>query len=147
MGAAHHTARRVVLDTNVVLSALVFGGGLSGRLRHAWQDGSCTPLVSTATAQELMRVLAYPRFRLTPAEQEELLADYLPHAQVVHIPQPPPRVPDCRDPFDLPFLHLAAAGGAQCIVTGDQDLLSLPPWPHCRVLTPAQWLQELRPTQ
>ena len=38
---------RVVLDTNVVLSALVFGGGLAGRLRLAWQSGAIQPLAST----------------------------------------------------------------------------------------------------
>ena len=52
---------RVVLDTNVVLSALVFGGGLAGRLRVGWQQGVFVPLASTATAQELMRVLAARR--------------------------------------------------------------------------------------
>ena len=50
----------VVLDTNVVLSALVFGGGTAGRLRGLWPQGVLVPLASTATAQELVRVLAYP---------------------------------------------------------------------------------------
>lgn len=116
---------RVVLDTNVVLSALVFAGGSTARLRHAWQAGRLLPLVSTATAQELMRVLAYPKFKLDAQEQQELLADYLPWAEVVTVPEPPPRVPDCRDRHDLPFLHLAAAGRAEFIVTGDADLLAL----------------------
>ena len=71
----------MVLDTNVVLSALVFGGGQAGRLRLAWQQGAFVPLVSTATAQELVRVLAYPKFRLSKSDQDELLADYLPYAQ------------------------------------------------------------------
>ena len=79
---------RVVLDTNVVLSALVFGGGAAGRLRLGWQQGTFVPLASTATVQELVRVLAYPKFRLAPAEQQELLADYLPWVQTVRIPQP-----------------------------------------------------------
>ena len=117
--------RRVVLDTNVVLSALVFGGGTSARLRQAWQGGHCLPLVSTATAQELIRVLAYPKFRLTADQQRELLADYLPWAASVRIPQPPPAIPACRDPFDAPFLHLAIAGKAHVLVTGDKDLLAL----------------------
>jgi len=117
-------ATRVVFDTNVVLSALVFGGPATRRLRGLWQQGACTPLVSTATAGELVRVLAYPKFRLSPTEREELLADYLPYAKVVVLPEPPPAVPDCRDRFDLPFLQLAAAGKAM-LVTGDRDLLVL----------------------
>ncbi|MDM0033836.1 putative toxin-antitoxin system toxin component, PIN family [Variovorax sp. J22P271] len=117
-------AIRVVLDTNVVVSALLFGGPATARLRSLWQKGACVPLVSAATAAELLRVLAYPKFRLSPAEREELLGDYLPFAEVVVVPDPPPEVPACRDVFDLPFLHLAAAGAAT-LVTGDRDLLVL----------------------
>ena len=72
-------------------------------------------------------MLAYPKFRLEAHEQEELLADYLPYALAVRIPSPPPAVPDCRDPLDVPFLHLALAGEAQVLVTGDRDLLMLAP--------------------
>ena len=116
---------RVVLDTNVVLSALVFGGGQAGQLRRAWQAGAFVPLASAVTVQELMRVLAYPKFSLSRAEQDELLADFLPYAQTVRMPQPPPPVPDCRDPLDVPFLQLAVAGQAQRLVSGDKDLLVL----------------------
>lgn len=116
---------RVVLDTNVVLSALVFGGGLAGRLRVGWRQGVFVPLASTDTTQELVRVLAYPKFRLSRLEQDELLADYLPHTEAVRIPRPPPPVPDCRDLLDLPFMHLAVAGKAEVLVSGDRDLLVL----------------------
>lgn len=118
-------AVRVVLDTNVVLSALVFRSGAAGRVRLAWQRGLVVPLASTATVQELVRVLAYPKFRLSQLEQDELLADYLPYAEVVRIPYPPPAVPDCRDTLDLPFMHLAVAGKAQVFVSGDRYLLTL----------------------
>lgn len=116
---------RVVLDTNVVLSALVFGGGAAGRVRRAWQQGALLPLASNATVQELVRVLAYPKFRLTQQDQDELLADYLPYAQTVRIPQPPPTVPACRDVLDEPFMHLAVAGRAQVLVSGDRDFLAI----------------------
>ena len=116
---------RVVLDTNVVLSALVFRGGAAGQVRQAWQRGLVLPLVSKATAQELVRVLAYPKFRLSAAEQHELLADYLPYAETVRIAQPLPEVPHCRDPLDLPSMHLAVAGQAQVLVSGDRDLLAI----------------------
>jgi putative PIN family toxin of toxin-antitoxin system len=116
---------RVVLDTNVVLSALLFGSGTAGRVRVGWQAGRFTPLGSTATAAELVSVLGYPKFRLSAGEQEEMLADYVPWVQVVRIPNPPPPAPGCRDPFDLPFLHLAIAGKASALVSGDRDLLTL----------------------
>ena len=127
---------RVVLDTNVVLSALLFGGGPAARVRAGWQAGRFVPLASTATAQELMRVLGYPKFRLSRDEQEELLADFMPWVEVVRVPDPPPAVPACRDPFDLPFQHLAVAGRARALVSGDRDLLALAGSPRlCPVLS------------
>jgi len=116
---------RAVLDTNVVLSALVFRGGAAGQLRLVWQRGQVLPLASTASVQELIRVLAYPKFHLSQAEQDELLADYLPYAETVRIPQPPPTVPECRDVLDLPFMQLALVGKAQVLVSGDRDLLAI----------------------
>lgn len=124
---------RVVLDTNVVLSALLFGGGPAARLRQAWQAGLFVPLVSSATAAELMRVLGYPKFKLSDEDRHELLADYLPYTAAVGVPEPPPAVPVCRDPHDLPFLHLAVAGRAHWLVTGDADLLALVAQPKLRV--------------
>lgn len=116
---------RVVLDTNMVLSALLFGGRPAARVRVGWQSGRFVPLASKATAQELVRVLGYPKFKLSAAEQEELLADLMPWVEVVRVPDPQPVVPACRDPFDLPFLHLAVAGKARAVVSGDRDLLAL----------------------
>jgi putative PIN family toxin of toxin-antitoxin system len=116
---------RVVLDTNVVLSALVFGGGAAGQVRRTWQQGAILPLASTATVQELVRVLAYPKFRLSQPDQDELLADYLPYTETVRIPQPPPKVPACRDVLDEPFMHLSVVGKAQVLVSGDRDLLAI----------------------
>lgn len=137
-------ALRVVLDTNVVLSALVFRSGAAARLRQAWQTDTCTPLVATATVQELIRVLAYPKFRLSTDDQHQLLADYLPWTRSVRIPQPPPVLPaDCRDPFDAPFLHLALAGKATALVTGDRDLLVLAGHMPMAILTPAEFLAGL----
>lgn len=134
---------RVVLDTNVVLSALVFRGGSSARLRAAWQSGIFRPLASAETVQELLRVLAYPKFHLSADEQESLLADYLPCLSAVRVPDPPPEVPACRDPHDRAFLALAVAGRAQLLVSGDRDLLSLAGSASFEILTPADFLRRL----
>lgn len=134
---------RWVLDTNVVLSALVRPGGITGRLRLAWQAGFFTPLVARATAAELIRVLAYPKFRLTADEQHELLADYLPWAEVVRMPKRLPDTPGCRDPHDLPSLQLAYAGRADALVAGDADLLVLTKSSRVEILTPVQAIENL----
>ncbi len=116
---------RVVLDTNVVLSALLFRGGPAARIRGGWQSGRVLPLASKATARELVRVLGYPKFRLSADDQAELLADLMPWVHVVRVPDPPPPVPRCRDPLDMAFLQLAVAGKARALVSGDRDLLVL----------------------
>lgn len=136
---------RVVIDTNLVLSALVFAQGRLSPLRHAWQGAHCQPLVSSVTAAELIRVLAYPKFKLTDSEQQELLADYLPYCTTVRMPAKPPRTPVCRDLFDLPFLQLSVAGKAAYLVTGDQDLLSLAGKFVCPIMTAGQFMKMLNP--
>ena len=134
---------RVVLDTNVVVSALVFTRGPAVRVRQAWHTGEVLPLASRATVAELVRVLAYPKFRLSAEDQVELLGDYLPAATVVSVPEPPPAVPPCRDPHDLAFLHLAAAGRAYALVTSDADLLALAGQTPWRILPLAELLGHL----
>lgn len=131
---------RVVLDTNVVLSALVFARGRLAPIRQAWQQSRCYPLVSTTTTAELMRALRYPKFNLSVEEQGELLADYLPYCATVRIPTKPPKTPPCRDPFDIPFLQLALVGKADHLVTGDKDLLSLADTFACSIITAEQFL-------
>jgi putative PIN family toxin of toxin-antitoxin system len=130
----------VVLDTNLVLSALVFASGRLAPLRASWQNGRCLPLASQATAAELMRVLCYPKFKLSAADREELLADYLPHCRSVRIPARLPKLPQCRDPHDQMFIELAAAGKADFLVTGGKDLLVLAPEFKGRIVTAEAFL-------
>ena len=85
---------------------------------------------------ELLRVLSYPKFRLTAGEQEDLIADYLPWCETVVVSQPP-AVPACRDPADRPFLELALQCRADALVTGDEDLLALASVFPVPILTPS----------
>lgn len=131
---------RVVIDTNLVLSALVFGGSTT-RLRAAWKSDRLIPLVSEVTITELIRVLAYPKFRLTEAEQADLLADYLPFCETVVMPDKLLLIPECRDRFDEPFLVLALVGQADYLVTGDRDLLCLVEQFSCPIVTAGQFFE------
>ena len=116
---------RAVLDTNVVISALIFGRRLLW-LRRAWASGTVIPIVCRETVAELLRVLAYPKFRLDAAERETLLADYLPFADIVLLPDPLPDLPAaCRDRNDAVFLHLAIASRAELLISGDDDVAVL----------------------
>ncbi len=134
---------RVVLDTNTVVSALLFTHGRLAPLRTAWQSKAFLPVVSTATAGELIRVLAYPKFKLTAAEQEELLADFLPYCESWQVPKVLKGVPPCRDADDLMFLQLAVAAKARYLVSGDKDLLAVVPKAPLQILAPEAFLKVL----
>ncbi|TAK54105.1 MAG: putative toxin-antitoxin system toxin component, PIN family [Gammaproteobacteria bacterium] len=136
-------AWRVVIDTNTVLSAQLFVHGRLVLLRTTWQAGALTPLLCAQTVEELLRVLAYPKFKLTPEERDELLADYLPYGEVVAPWQSSPAVARCRDEKDQIFLDLAAVGAAQWLVTGDQDLLSLSGQVQFQIIAPAAAIELL----
>jgi uncharacterized protein len=119
---------RVVLDTNVAISALIFRSGPTAKLRRLWLERKVVLLASAETTKELLRVLAYPKFRLSAAQREELLAEYLPYARAVKPGDRPnalAHLPACRDPHDVKFLELAQAGDADLLITGDKDLLVL----------------------
>jgi putative PIN family toxin of toxin-antitoxin system len=131
--------RRVVLDTNVVLSALVFTSGRLADLRRAWQHRALQPLACTETARELMRVLSYPKLDLSPGEQQDLLGAFLEYAEVVPLPEPWPELPACRDAKDQMFLVLARVGGADALITGDQDLLAMREELPGLIFTPDEW--------
>lgn len=134
--------RRVVLDTNVVLSALLFTAGRLSWVRHAWQRQQMQPLVCRETASELLRVLAYPKFKLTALEQRDLLGDYLPYAEVVELPTPWPELPACRDEKDQVFLVLAHVGKADALVTGDADILAMHDAFPGLIMRPEQFLEQ-----
>ena len=117
-------ALRLVIDTNVLVSALLFPNGAVSWMRRSWQAENIVPLVSKETTQELIRVLSYPQFRLSDPDKHHLLAEYLPWCETVVMSEAP-YVPCCRDPFDRAFLELAVYSGADALVTGDSNLLSL----------------------
>jgi uncharacterized protein len=133
-------APRAVLDTNVVLSALLFGQGRLAPLRAGWRRAAFHPLASKPTVEELMRALAYPKFKLTLEDRREFVADYLPFCTIVRMPAKLPGTPPCRDPFDVVFLQLAIAGKADYLVTGDKDLLALSNQIRGEIVTPERFL-------
>jgi putative PIN family toxin of toxin-antitoxin system len=116
----------VVLDTNVLVSALLFRSGRLSWLRQAWQTMALRPVMAKPTTEELLRVLAYPKFRLTSAEVEALLEELLPWVEVFAAPIPSVvKRWTVRDPKDQIFLDLALGAGVDLLLTGDADLLVL----------------------
>ena len=131
---------RVVLDTNTVVSALLFSG-ISSKLVSLWQKGLITPLLSREILDEYLRVLSYPKFDLSEGEIKELIQEeILPYAEVVK-PKRRLRVVQ-RDPSDNKFVECAVAGKARVIISGDKELLSLGRYRQIRIQSPAQFLAD-----
>jgi uncharacterized protein len=131
--------RRAVLDTNVLVSTFAHGGGRWDWLRFAITAGQVVPLANTETIRELMRVLAYPKFKLTRDDITTTLENYLPYCEVINIPRGGVELPPCRDPGDIKFLQLARAGKADVLITGDSDLLVLAEVFTVPIITPADF--------
>ena len=114
----------MVFDTNTVVSALLFANGRLSWLRQRWRSNDVNALLSKDTADELIRVLAYPKFQLDKNEIEVLLAEYLPYAKAVIVAKHR-KSPRCGDSSDQIFVDLALQGDAELLVTGDAALLEL----------------------
>jgi putative PIN family toxin of toxin-antitoxin system len=131
---------RVVLDTNVVVSALLFTG-ISSKLVPLWQNDLITLLVSRGILEEYLRVLSYPKFKLSEGDIKGLIQEeLLPYVEVVK-PGRRLRVVD-RDPSDDKFVECAVAGKAGVIISGDKDLLSIGRYQKILIQSPAQFLEQ-----
>lgn len=135
---------RVVLDTNAVLPALIFPAAALSWLRSAWQGSALIPLATEDTLAELRRVLGYRKFNYTdPETRAAVLRQYERWCVRIVVPQPPPPVPECRDPDDRKFLELARFAQADALVTGDRDLLALAAVFPVPIITPAELYRRL----
>ena len=84
----------------------------------------------------MVRVLAYPKLKLSEAETKNVLALYMEHAEAVREVGASVRIPECRDPDDRIFLRLAYTARVEALVTGDGDLLALAGKSRIPILTP-----------
>jgi putative PIN family toxin of toxin-antitoxin system len=133
--------KRVVIDTNVVISAFLFGGE-PAELIPLWKRGRINPLASREIVDEYLRVLTYPKFGLTPEEINFILyQEIVPHFEIVRAK--PGRVIIGDDPSDDKFIRCAQAGRAKTIISGDQHLLRLKSFGTIRILTPVRFLKEV----
>lgn len=139
MGKKKKGVTRVVLDTNMLVSALLFKGKVS-RFVALWQQGRLAPLLSKETFEELKKVLAYPKFALDQEEIGGILEDeVLPFFEIIDPVDPIEGV--CADPDDDPFIACAVSGGAEFVVTGDAQLVGLRQYKTVRFVTPSESLK------
>jgi len=136
------TRPRVVLDTNVFISALLFGGPPS-RLVSLWQGNEIVFLVSSEVLKEYLRVLSYPKFRLTKKEIRSLIEiEVMPLAEPVKV-RTKLRVVE-RDTSDNKFLELAVDGKADIIVSSDKHLLEIVVYEGIEMITVVEFLKRLK---
>lgn len=132
---------RVVIDTNVLVSCLLFGGRLVP-LRDLWTERRIIPLLSRETFAEFHRGLTYPKFSLTAEEIRAVIdLEILPYFDVVEVTETIGET--CRDPHGRKFLAVAVAGRAAWLITGDKDLLELHPFRQTSIVTPGDFLREM----
>ena len=132
---------RCVFDTNVVVSALLFDTGKPAKAFFAvLRDGEV--IVSADVVSEVSEVLGREKFRRYVGEEqrERFLQGLLREATLVEIQE---TVQACRDPKDDKFLELAVNGGADCVVSGDDDLLVLSPFRGIDILSPRDFLDAM----
>jgi len=107
---------RVVLDTNVVVSALLNPEGPPAAVLAVIFTGEVIPLLDSRLLAEYREVLLRPRFGFTPEQVEAVVSGLLEIGELVDAPPLGLRLPD---PDDVPFLEVAVAGQADAIVTGN----------------------------
>ncbi len=132
---------RCVFDTNVLISALLFDASKPAQAFFAvLRNGEM--LLSADVISEISEVLGREKFRryVTEEERERFLRNLLQEAKLIEIEE---TIQACRDPKDDKFLELAVNGNADCIVSGDDDLLTLGPFKSVAILTPNDFLDAL----
>ena len=130
---------RVVLDTNVVVSAMLLPGSVPRRaLDRGLDQGSI--LISIPVLLEISELLTREKFDryLTESERLRFLVALLKETELVEITE---QIDVCRDPKDNKFLELAICGKADFIITGDDDLLDLDPFRELRIISPRDFLE------
>jgi putative PIN family toxin of toxin-antitoxin system len=132
---------RCVFDTNVLVSALLFIQSTPAQAFFAALHAG-EILVSADVIAELNDVLGREKFAryVTEEERARFLQSLLHEARLIEVRE---KVQACRDPRDDKFLELAVNGEADCIVSGDEDLLSLDPFRGIPILTPDTFLDVL----
>ncbi|AFZ49220.1 putative toxin-antitoxin system toxin component, PIN family [Dactylococcopsis salina] len=130
---------RIVIDTNVIVSALIFSNSTTMRAFSLAQTRGII-LMSFDLISELIDVLNRKKFdRYVSREtRETFLASLSTETELIETTE---AISICRDPKDNKFLELAVSGNASYIVTGDKDLLELHPFQDVLILTPADFIR------
>lgn len=135
---------RVILDTNILISALLLSQSPPGRIYAIWKEGGFTLLSCDAQMEELWQTLHKPALmaRIQPHHAGRLVNELRRLSESV---DPLPRVKRSPDPDDDFLLAMAAAGRADFLVTGDKSgLLALRRHEGTRIVSAREFALDLR---
>jgi uncharacterized protein len=136
---------RIVLDTNLFVSALLKSGSNPDRIINLVRDEKVLLLMSDSISDEICRVLAYPKIRkrLTASDEEVKIFMQLLSVVAIITPGTLNLPPLDADPDDTKYLVCAVEGRADFIVSGDHHLTDLVMYRGIRIVTPADFIQIL----
>ena len=135
---------RAVIDTNILIRALIKPDGTVGPILTRLADGEYTLVYSEPLLDELLEKLALPRIRTKYGIDNDVIESLL-HllALRAELVSPTRRMKICRDPDDDRVIEAALDGHANYIVSGDADLLTLGVVDHLPIVLPFEFLQIL----
>lgn len=127
------------MDTNVLMSAIFFGG-TPGRILELWREGKLKLAVSPEVVNEYEQVARRLAMRYPGVDPTVLLGLIVLNSEVVTDVALPDQV--CDDPADDKFLACAITSGADVVVTGDKQLLAVSGYQGVEVLTPREFIDK-----
>jgi uncharacterized protein len=134
---------RVVLDTNVLVSGLMYPASVPGKVVGAWRDARVDLVSSISQLEEVGRVLAYPKIRRILKWDDEAIGRFLRQlylrAEVLELR--PFDDPELRDRSDAHILTCLTQSKADLLVSGDADLAALKD--RFPIVSPAEFAQRL----
>ena len=130
--------QRFVFDTNAIVSAFLFEDSTPGRALLVALDAGDV-LLSVQIATELTSVLRREKFDryISQQKRERLLKALIQSCVLIDVTS---SIDACRDPKDNMVLELAVSGAAHCVISGDEDLLTLNPFREIPILKPVAFL-------
>lgn len=135
---------RAVLDTGVLVSALISRQGTTGAVLQALRDARFRAIYSIEILVEIIDVLGREPFRTKYHIEVDDITVLINLVRLRgELVTPGRRIQACRDPNDDKFLEAALAGKADCVVSGDADLLVLTPFEDIPIMRPAEFLARL----
>ena len=133
---------RVVLDVNVLVSAVISGHGSPAKILDLWERGNFDLLISSIILEELERVIHYPKIQESYRLSDELVERFLAliSGQAISVSPSENITIVNKDPSENRYLECAVAGNAAYIVTGDRHLLDLKEYRGVVILQPVGFL-------